>query len=455
MAMQKSISILTVPIFTRLMTTSEYGQYTVYLSWLNVTEIFASLRLYAGVYNKGMNKYNSDRDGYALSMQYTSTVSSIICYFIYLLFQNTINNFTGMNTFVTTIMFIQIMLSQPMLYWTVKERYSYKYKNVVFATLLLITLDPVLGILLVNNTINKGMGRILSLAVVQCCFGLVFYIINLKKGRYRFKTEYAKFAILFNIPLIPHYFSEYILNTSDRIMIQKICGYSDAALYSVAYSAGMILTVVSSSINQALVPWMYQCLDQKRYDDIKKHTLIFSFILFIPLLIFIALAPEIVKILAGPAYAKSIYVIPPVCSSVYFLFWYTLFANIEFYFSMNKFTMYISMIGAGLNIILNYIFIHMYGFTAAGYTTLFCYMIYSIGHYLYMSSIVNKMIGFQLFDSKKYFLIGISLLLFVIIMSFVYKCMIIRWFFVLLFLLVFYLKRDCVIGVFIELKNFK
>ena len=50
--LQRGISILTVPIFTRLLTPDQYGVYSLYLSWLNILTIFTSLNLYYGVFNK-------------------------------------------------------------------------------------------------------------------------------------------------------------------------------------------------------------------------------------------------------------------------------------------------------------------------------------------------------------------------------------------------------------------
>ena len=37
---QKGISIITLPIFTRLMSPSEYGNYSIYTSWYNIFLIF-------------------------------------------------------------------------------------------------------------------------------------------------------------------------------------------------------------------------------------------------------------------------------------------------------------------------------------------------------------------------------------------------------------------------------
>ena len=48
--LQKGISTVTTPIFTRIMNTTEYGQYNVFNSWLSIASIFVSLSLTGGVY---------------------------------------------------------------------------------------------------------------------------------------------------------------------------------------------------------------------------------------------------------------------------------------------------------------------------------------------------------------------------------------------------------------------
>ena len=58
--LQKAISLITTPIFSRLLTTSEYGIYSVYQTWAGIIIIFASLNLASGVYLRGLIKYEDD-----------------------------------------------------------------------------------------------------------------------------------------------------------------------------------------------------------------------------------------------------------------------------------------------------------------------------------------------------------------------------------------------------------
>ena len=76
--LQRGISIITGPIFTRIFTTEQYGTYSLYLSWLNIISVFTSLNLYYGVFNKAMVKFEEDKDRYIASMQgLTITLTAI------------------------------------------------------------------------------------------------------------------------------------------------------------------------------------------------------------------------------------------------------------------------------------------------------------------------------------------------------------------------------------------
>ena len=66
--LQRGISFITVPIFTRLLTTEEYGICNIYYAWFDVFILFTSLKLpYEGL-NNGLIRYEDDKDGYTSSI---------------------------------------------------------------------------------------------------------------------------------------------------------------------------------------------------------------------------------------------------------------------------------------------------------------------------------------------------------------------------------------------------
>lgn len=204
-----------------------------------------------------------------------------------------------------------------------------------------------------------------------------------------------------HLPLIPHRLSLSVLSSADRIMIQNMVSSTATALYSVAYSATMVINIIKLSINDALTPWVYECLKKKDYKSIYKNTVFVMLIVMAMAFLFVLFAPEIIFVVGSEKYYEAIYVIPPVAASVFFTFLYNLFSSVEFYYEKTKEIMVASLTAAVSNIVLNFIFINLFGYVAAGYTTLACYIILSVFHYLIMKKAVKNEVSVkQLFNLK-------------------------------------------------------
>lgn len=387
---QKGISLITVPIFTRLLTTEQYGEFSVYQSWYAVISIFATLNLCAGVFNNGMTKYPGEREKYMSSMQGLSTVVTLLLFCVYLPFKDIINDLTGLSTLLMLTIFAECLAAPALAFWSARQRYEFKYIALVGVTIGVAIVSPVMGLIAVNLTEEKGIARILSAALVNVCVGLFFYVLNISRGKKVFNKEYWAFALKFNIPLIPHYLSQIVLSHSNRIMIERMFGETEVAIYSVAYSFSLIMNIVTNSINSSYIPWTYQSIKENNLKQLKKNTSLILLgvagISIIPVLI----APELMRIIAPAEYAEGVWIIPPVSTSVYFTFLYCLFGNIEFYFEKTKFIMIASTISALANIGLNLIFMPKFGYLAAGYVTLVCYIIYAVAHYIFMRKICKE-----------------------------------------------------------------
>lgn len=396
--LQKCVSVLTTPVFTRLLSTEQYGQFTSYNSWMNITSMFATFNLAYAVFNKGMSKFKSDRDGYTSVMLGTTTSLSLICLGLYLCFKSSINRLTELSTFITILMVIEILFYQAVPFWLLRQRYEYKYKPVVFFTFSNMILNAIVSIVFVYFSSEKGFARIISSAVVNIIFGIIVFFIVFKRGKLYFRWEYVKFAVLFNIPLIPHYLSTYILDQSDRIMIQKMCGLEYVGLYGVAYSIGMVVKLFSGAINQSLTPWLYHKLEKQEYRTINQVTNKIMVLYAYLLLLFICLVPEVLQIVVAPSYIEAKYVVPSIAASTLFTFMYSWYSNVEFFFDSNKFSMVMSCLGAALNICLNLYYIPKFGYIAAGYTTLFSYFIFMIGHLFYAISVSKRKTGDGIFQ---------------------------------------------------------
>jgi len=426
--LQKSIAMLTMPIFTRIMTKEQMGQFNVYNSWLQILTMITTFRLNYAVFNKGMSKFKEDRDAYTSTMQSTTFIITSVFFGIYLIFREPINNFIELPTFIMVAIFMELLIAPAIDFWTIRKRYEYIYKPVVIRTLLMSVLNAGLGVAAVLISDEKGYARIISCVIVNLAFGLMLFFYNAKKAKTLFVAKYAKFALLFNIPLFLHYLSQYVLDSFDRIMVQKMVGIEAIALYGVAYNAGMLMRIFTQSLNNAIVPWQYDKLEKKEHKQLDDTTFLVLILMGVLTLMFAAFAPELMLVLAGRNYQEAVYVIPPVAVGMFFSFAYSTFANVEFFYNQTKFTMYISMGGALLNIGLNYIFINWFGYIAAAYTTLFCFAVFALTHYFYMTYSVKKAIGVnRIYRTGRMMILFLVIIVLGLLVVFLYDLPIVRY----------------------------
>lgn len=455
--MTKGISTITVPIFTRVLTIEEYGTYSIYLSWLNILTIVTSLNLYYGAYNNALNRYKDDktRSEYISSMQGITTSLTIVLAIVYVADMEFWNRAIGLSTPIMCLMLIELAITPAMHFWTGRMRFEYRYRSMVLLTVLKSILNPVIGLILVFSwTKHHDVARIAGVVISEIIVSGSLMLIQFIRGRKFIDIRYWKYALAFNIPLLPHYLSGTILNQGDRIMIQKMIGKSEVAIYSIAYNIGMLIMLFTNAINNSMTPWMYEKLNKKDYDGIRKNLTYILGGIAVLIICLMFFAPEVVLIFGSTRYADAVYVVPPVAASVFFIFLFNVFAIPQMYFEDKKFLPISSIAAACLNIVLNAIFIRLFGYYAAGYTTLVCYVFYSIGHYYFSKKVCNRNIPEAvLFNAKHICIISAALITCAIIFNFLYRTTYIRYVFGTIILITILWQRKHIINTFKELKE--
>ena len=389
--LQKGISFIVVPIYVRLLTPAEYGEWSVFQSWRDILIIFASLNLYAGVYTKTLVDMPDPqaRDRYTSSMQGLGTLVTLVMLVFYFFTHEWCNKVVGLETPYMLLLFLYFIVYPGLAFWTTRQRVEYKYRPMVAVTVIISILTPALSILLLQKTDLRANALILGYLLVQCGVGIIFYVYQFCKGKCFYDKEYWRYALRFNIPLIPHYLSLIVLAQADRIMIRYFCGESDAGIYSFAYQIASAINVLIGAINGSRVPWTYEQLKSEKYNSLKKITNALV-VMLAGITVFVCLiSPEIIKVLGTADYGIAEYVIPVVTLGVYFTFIYDLFATVEFYYGATQYVMFASIIGAVLNVVLNALFIPRFGFIAAAYTTLVCYIVFMAMHYLFSKKVLR------------------------------------------------------------------
>ena len=454
--MQKGISMISTPIFTRLLTTEEYGQYSVFDSWMGIVTVFVTLNIGAGVYTQGLIKFEDRKQEFASSLQGLTTVLIVVWSAIYFIFMKFWNNLFSLSTIQMVSMLLMIWATSMWGFWAAGQRVDYNYVQLVILSIIVSVAKPLVGIIFVLAADDKVTARIIGLALVEVIAYSGLFFQQMKSGKKFFSKDFWQYALTLCIPLLPHYLSQIILGSSDRIMIREMVSAEAAGIYSLAYSVSMIMALFNTALSQTISPWMYRKIKERHLEPIGNITYISLGVIAILNLLLIMFAPEVIAVFAPEEYYDAIWIIPPVAMSSFFMFSYDFFGRFEFYYEKTKFIAFASVLGAILNLILNYIFIDWFGYYAAGYTTLICYIVYVICHYLCMREICKKYLNSaKVFDLK--ILIGISSGFmgcgFILLATYSYPT--IRYTVIIISMLVFIIFHRQIVGIMKQLLDLK
>ncbi len=450
----KGISLLSTPIFTRIMTEEQYGTFSIFQSWFNILIIFTSLNIYLSSYTKGLIVYEKEQKKFTSSMLSLTTLITLIFFVVYILNIDFWTKIFELSPNLMFAMFLELLFMPALEFWMGKERFDYNYRKVIAVSICMNIMCLGLSIVAVINTQNKIEARVFSDVFSKILFASVFFVIILSQGKKIFDKNHWKYALKFNIPLLPHYLSNYILNQSDRIMIGKMVGKVQAAYYSVAYTISTIMLLLVTAVNNALTPYIYKTIKDNKAEEIKSRINPIVILMAFLSIFIMALAPEIIRIFAGENYVDAMYVIPPIAASVYFIFIYSMFSTIEYYYQKTGLISIATSISAILNLLLNYFGIKIWGYYAAGYTTLICYLCLTVFHYIFYKKIIIKELPKikEVYDMRVMIFAGIFILAVMIVMAILYKNIFIRYIVVLLILACAIIKRDKIKDILINLK---
>ena len=112
-----------------------------------------------------------------------------------------------------------------------------------------------------------------------------------------------------------------------------------------------------------------------------------------------------------------------------------------------------SVVAAIANIVLNFLLIPCFGYIAAAYTTLVCYMLLAIVHYLFMSKICKENLKVKsVYNDKMFLLITVCFLICMALAMCLYNFVVLRYAILVIAFIVLVIKRDFVINL---VKNIK
>lgn len=371
----QGMAVISLPVFTRLLSTEQMGVVTTYNTWLNLISMVTTLGLTSGSFNIAMMRFEGNRAQYTSSALALSFVPSIPLFVLSFPLGDLFSELLGISVSLVRCLCAMLVLNPAINLWLMRQRYEYRYVSVFVVTVLNSVAGTLFAVVAVVAASTAGIialpeVRLISASLVTAVISVAIAISVFSAGRTFFNARYWGFALKTGVPLIVHSVAKYILDASDRILIGVFVGTAAVGIYGVLYSLSSVSLVFWSAINSALIPFIFGNLksgNSLRVRSVASPLLVAYAGLCVALML---LAPEVVGVLAGGEYREAVYLVPPIASGIFFTSLYNLYSNLLLYKERTSLVMCATVCAAILNVALNIWLLPVFGYIAAAYATL-------------------------------------------------------------------------------------
>lgn len=329
-----AVLLAATPFLTRLLRPSEYGTVTLYNSWSIVIGVLATLSLSSGVFNAGMLQFEEHLDEFVSSMLGLMITTTIIVGTMISAVLAVTGNFIGVSPWLLGYMFLGFIFAGIYAFWQARERFYYRYKAVAWFGIV----SPIIAVaasLVIMAHLPEGSGRIVVRIVVPTLptilFGMVLLAALYRKAPVLYSMEYWRYALGMSIPLIPHYFSQALLQQIDRIAVSRWAGAAEVGVYGLAAAIASGVTLFWTAVNTTFTPWLLRKFKEGDFASVRSAAAAAVSGVAVIAIGAAALSQPVVSILAPKTYAKAAEIIPILGLAAFFQFAQTIYLTAKFF----------------------------------------------------------------------------------------------------------------------------
>ncbi len=371
----RGATFIFTPLFTRILSPGEYGIYSLYTSYMGIFTVITTLEISGNAAYLGLSKFDGkERDRFLSSALGLQIFLSLFFFAVYMLFKSSVNSATSLATEITVLLIIQIFINSAEGIYFAKKRYSYDYKPVALINTASGILSPLLALLMIRLGIG-GIARITAPLAVSSAFAIPIIWGILKKSKRIYSKDVWKFLFSVCLPMIPHYLSLSVIAQNDKIIIAKTLGEAAVGKYSVAYSAGYMLSLMTGGLALGFAPWIIRKLSAKETKKIKEAFSASMSAICALTLVYLTAIPEIFSILAPDEYTDALSVIYPVSASVAFVFLSSLLTSCILHFNKQFLILKNSLLSAIMSVIISITLIRNFGYIGGACSTFISYFV--------------------------------------------------------------------------------
>ncbi|MBA0882300.1 lipopolysaccharide biosynthesis protein [Flavobacterium undicola] len=444
----RMFSFLLVPLYTDLLPKDEYGKVTIIFAWM----IFFNVILAYGMETAFFRFYNKEENKKAVVE--TSMVSifwtTIVFLVVALLFRTTLADWSGIDSqYITYSIWILALdalviipfsklraFQRPMMYAIIKI--GNVLVNLLLSVLFLIylpklaTLNPT-GMISSFYIENFQIGYIFLANIIASLLTFVVLSPDYVFLKWKFDFSLWKRMMVYGLPILVAGIAFAINEQFDKILLDKLLPQNIAAdevgVYSACYKLGLFMVLYRTAYTLGIEPFFFSHASNENapqtYAMVTKYFVIFGSFIMLSVIVFADLFKRLM--ILDESYWVAMKVVPLIILANFCLGIYT---NLSVWYKLIDKTYigaYISIVGAIITLVLNFLLIPSYSYSGSAIATLAAYgsmmlISYYLGNKYYPIPYDFKKIGGYLglsilfsvvsfYGFRENYFVGIALLL--------------------------------------------
>jgi O-antigen/teichoic acid export membrane protein len=409
-AIQNFFPFLLLPFLINILSADEYGVYSLILTLTTLLSIFFSFGISSAL---GRYFYEYKDNNYLEKLINTSLNFSLLIGLIFIiiifLFSSKISTLIfGSENFINELIFCSVasFLFIILNLFTTIFRFNFKSKKYFYVCVVSSLLNFIITLILLNHGF-KILAPIFGLLFSSVLGLFISFLIIESKFGFMINPSVLKKLVLFGFPTAINGLLFYLLDWSDKFIVNDLIGTDNTGIYSFGYKIGAILNVcLIIPVQLIWGPYRIKNAKSKELSRITSKVINYYIVSGLVLILFFTLLGDsILKYVFTNKEFIFSYDIFPIIMVALLIYGLQGFVDFGIYYAKKlHFYVIVGVLGLIINWSLNYYFIPKLGLIGAAYATFFTYVFTS---------------GFFYLVSKKYFRINFSLKLLIPITTFI------------------------------------
>lgn len=383
------LSFLLVRLYVDYMPTEEYGEVSVIFSYL----VFFNVVLSYGMETAFFRFYNTEenKEKVIATASLSLLASTFVFVLVALLFKNTIANWTDIKSDYILYTILILALDALVVIPFSKLRAQGRPIKYAFIKITNVAINLGLNVFFIvflpkwaesSNFLDKiyienfQIGYIFVSNLIASLFTLITLLPDYFKQKWQFDAILWKKMVRYGFPILVAGIAFAINEHFDKILLEWMgVSLSEIGAYSACYKIGMFMVLFRTAYSLGIEPFFFSHAKNenapKTYAEITKYFVIFGSFVSLCVIVF----ADILKIILVPKaeYWTAMDIVPLIVLANFFLGIYT---NLSVWYKLidkTKIGAYISIVGALVTLLINFLLIPSIGFLGSAIATILAY----------------------------------------------------------------------------------